>query len=215
MTQEHHAPSAADRAYRQVRERILDGEILPGTMLGESGLATQLGMSRTPVRAALSRLQDEGWIVIYPKRGALVRGLGPREVTELAQTRVLLEIAGVEQAPSADRPRIADRLEEIIAAQRSALAARDLRPYVRLLLAFHRGFVEAGGNRVQLELYDRLADRHRFALSADGEKQLERGEVGIAEHELLVQHFRAADTAKFLSALRAHVSETGSPREAD
>src|SRR5699024_2789175 len=106
--------------------------------------SSQLGMSRTPVRAALSRLQDEGWIVIYPKRGALVRGLGPREVSELAETRILLEVAGVEQVAPADRPGIADRLEAIIDAQRIALADRDLRPYVQQLQAFHRGFVEAG-----------------------------------------------------------------------
>ncbi|APX32817.1 hypothetical protein BH708_08890 [Brachybacterium sp. P6-10-X1] len=213
--QEDRVPSAADRAYQSIREQILDGDVPPGTMLGESGLASQLEMSRTPVRTALSRLQDEGWISIYPQRGALVRGLSQRAVSELAETRVLLERAGAERAAPDDRARIAAQLAETIEDQRSALRAHDLHTFVGLLQAFHRGFVEAGGNQVQLELYDRLADRHRFALSADGEEQLERGERGIAEHVQLWEHFRDGDSEQFADLLSAHVSERGAPREAD
>lgn len=215
MGQEHGVPSAAERAYREIREQILGGDVPPGAMLGETGLAAELGMSRTPVRAALSRLQDEGWITIYPQRGALVRGLGPRAVAELAETRVLLEIAGAERATPADRTRVANRLETSIEDQRAAHADRDLHAFVGLLQGFHRGFVEAGGNLVQLELYDRLGDRHRYALSAEGGAQLDRGRNGIAEHERLLQHFRAGELDRFARLLRAHVTETGSPREAD
>src|SRR5699024_4307965 len=126
MTQVQPAPSAAERAYSVLRTRILDGEAPPGTMLGESPLAAELGMIRTPVRAALSRLQDEGWIAIYPKRGALVRGLGQRAVAELAQMRVLLETAGERCAPAQLRAEVAARLEDLLAAQRRAQTERDL-----------------------------------------------------------------------------------------
>lgn len=82
-----------------IRDDILDGTHQPGSMLGETGLATSLGMSRTPVRAALVRLQDEGWIQVYPKRGALVQGLSDRAMLELADARFVLETTAVDRAP--------------------------------------------------------------------------------------------------------------------
>ncbi len=66
------APSAADLAYRHIRDAILTGAYEAGTMLGEIPLAEEIGVSRTPVRTALALLQDEGWVTRYPKRGALV-----------------------------------------------------------------------------------------------------------------------------------------------
>ena len=215
MSQGQSSPSSAERAYDALRARILDGEVPPGTMLGESGLAAELGMSRTPVRAALSRLQDEGWIAIYPRRGALVRGLGQRAVGELAEARVLLETSGERAATAAARVEIVPRLEELIATHRRALAAGDLPLLVRTLQSFHRCFVEAGGNRVLLELYGRLADRHRFALSSAGASLFDRGEDAISEHVLLLECFRDGDSAGFERTLRAHVSEHGAPYEAD
>lgn len=215
MSQGQSSPSSAERAYEALRARILDGEVPPGTMLGESGLAAELGMSRTPVRAALSRLQDEGWIAIYPKRGALVRGLGQRAVGELAQARVLLETSGERSATDAARAETVPRLEELITAHREALSAGDLPRLVRALQAFHRCFVEAGDNRVLLELYERLADRHRFALSSAGASLFDRGEEAIAEHVRLLGCFRDGDSAGFERILRAHASEHGAPFEAD
>ena len=214
MAQHRSAPSAAERAYGVLRTRILDGEVPPGTMLGETPLAAELGMSRTPVRAALSRLQDEGWIVIYPKRGALVRGLSQRAVSELAEMRVLLETAGERRASAEDRAAIAPRLAELVEAQRRAGAARDLPALLTALQAFHRGFVEAGGNAVMLELYARLTDRHRFALSSAGQQLFAKQEESLIEHEELLDAFRAGESARFETTLRAHVTEVGAPREA-
>lgn len=208
------SPSAAERAYEALRARILDGAVPPGAMLGETPLAADLGMSRTPVRAALSRLQVEGWIVIYPQRGALVRGLSQQTVGELAEARILLETAGERAAAPDARAKSVPRLEALIAAHREALRAGDLPRLVRELQSFHRCFVEAGGNQVLLELYERLADRHRFALSTAGAALFERGEESLAEHAELVDCFREGDSGQFERILRAHVVEDGAPREA-
>src|SRR5699024_11610141 len=65
------------------------------------------------------------WITIYPKRGALVRGLGQRAVAELAEMRVLLETAGERRTPAQLRAEVAARLEDLLAAERRAYAERD------------------------------------------------------------------------------------------
>ncbi len=197
---------AAERAYQAIRAGILGGEHAPGSMLGEEALAGRIGVSRTPVRAALVRLQDEGWITVYPKRGALVRGVDDRMVTELAQARLVLESSAVQLASAPDRSALAQQLTAGIEAQREALAASDLRGFVELTVAFHRSFVEVAGNRVLLELNDRLADRQRFLLISLGEQLLGRAEATVAEHLRLVATL--AEPAAFVGELRAHLVGT-------
>ncbi|GAA2091171.1 GntR family transcriptional regulator [Brevibacterium salitolerans] len=203
---------AGERAYRALRDRILEGVDPPGTMLGEAALAADLGMSRTPVRVALARLQDEGWIVVYPKRGALVTGVSPAVAAELADARFVLESTAVDRASPQLRETLAARLAESVEGQREAFRRQDLRGFIDLTLRFHHGFVEAGGSSVLVELYERLADRHRFLLFAAGDRLLARCEEIIAEHQALVEHLRAGDAPAFATALRAHISQVTGER---
>lgn len=203
--------SAAERARTAIRAGILDGTHRPDTMLSENELAAELGMSRTPVRAALTRLQDEGWITIYPKRGALVRSLSDAEIADLADARLILESAGVHRAGTEARRALADRLEPGLEAQRAALEARDLDGFVTLTIAFHRSFVEAGGNRTLAEIGDRLTARQRLLLSAHRDSLFERSDQVIDEHRALVERLRADDPAGFAEALRTHLMDTHGP----
>ncbi len=210
MANKGESMSAAERAYRMIRDSILDGTHKPGTMLGESSLAADLGVSRTPVRVALARLQDEGWIVVYPKRGALVQGVTERTVTELADARFVLETTSVDRASDELRQRLADRLDHSIEGQRDAFRRSDVRGFIDLTLQFHRGFMEASSNRVLLELYDQLSDRHRFVLFAAGDRLLARCAEIIAEHEILTEQLRAGNVTEFANTLRGHIAESNS-----
>jgi len=200
--------SAAGRAYRHLRDAILEGELAAGEMLGETGLAQRLGMSRTPVRAALLRLQDERWVTIYPKRGALVNGLSERDIAEVADARYMLEAAAVQRAAAGMIEKLVPRLEESLAHQAAALAAADLRAFIDCTTGFHRMFVEAGGNAVLLEMSDRLADRRRYMLFRQGERLIERREEMLAEHRALIDALREHDVALFAETLRAHLRDT-------
>ncbi|WIM99742.1 GntR family transcriptional regulator [Actinoplanes oblitus] len=207
--------SAAERAYQTIRDGILNGVHPAGAMLGEESLAAEIGVSRTPVRTALSRLQDEGWIAIYPKRGALVRGLGSQAVADLADARLVLESSGASRATPEAREALADRLRASIAAQRTAFQARDVRRFIELTIAFHRAFVEAAGNDILLELNDRLADRQRFVLFSKGDFILSRSAEILAEHENLVERLRTGDDEGFADALRQHLADNYAPQFGD
>lgn len=211
MSRGFESQSAAERAYSHIRGQILDGEHLPGTMLGEAALATEIGVSRTPVRVALARLQDEGWIRIYPKRGAIVQGIDERTVAELADARFTLETTAVERAPDALRQSLADRLDALVSQQRTAFAEEDVARFIDLTLDFHRGFVESSGSQVLLEMYSLLSDRHRFTLFINSRRLLERCDEIIAEHEDLVAHLRAGDSAAFAATLQGHIAENAGP----
>ncbi|MDV2474291.1 GntR family transcriptional regulator [Rhodococcus zopfii] len=198
--------SATEKAYRSIRDSILNGELPSGSMLGEASLAARIGVSRTPVRTALARLQDEGWVTIYPKRGALVQGLTVQTIEDLADTRLIFESISVQRSSSRARQALADRLDDAVTEQQAAIGAHDLRRFVESTIAFHRSFVECGGNEVLLELNDRLADRQRFLLFSHGDRLFERGEAIITEHRELVGALRTGDVAGFADTLRSHLS---------
>lgn len=199
--------SASERAYQLIRTSILEHTHEPGTMLGEASLAASLGVSRTPVRVALARLQDEGWIAIFPKRGAQVLGVTDRTAVELADARLVIETTAVSRADAEMRQQLAARLERSIEEQRQAFSDGDVALFIGLTLQFHRGFVEVGNNRVLLELYDRLADRHRFLLFGAKDQLLARCADIIAEHVQLVMRLRSGDVPGFAQALRGHIAE--------
>lgn len=202
--------SAAERAFVNVRDAIVRGTLAPGTMLAENSLADGLGMSRTPVRTALARLQDEGWIVVYPKRGALVRGLDAHAVADLADARHMLESSMVARATPAARTALADRLGAQVDVQERVLRAGDLDAFIDLTISFHRAFVEVGGNALVLELESRLADRHRHVLHLHGASMLDRWEEIVAEHRALVVDLRD-DPARFARTLRLHQTDSIAP----
>lgn len=83
--------SAAESAYKQVKEAILSLTFRPGQKLSEARLSSQLGAGRSPIRSALARLASEGWIRVLPQSGTFVSELTVQDVLELATIRQLLE----------------------------------------------------------------------------------------------------------------------------
>ncbi|MCZ0975943.1 GntR family transcriptional regulator [Streptomyces albulus] len=136
----------ADRAYAHVRERLLDGRYPGGELLSERAVATELGLSNTPVREAFLRLQAEGFLRLYPRRGALVVPVTPGEAHADPPG------AAADGAVRAGRLARA-RSGGDAPGRRDAAAGRERRTgrrLVRLALdvarAFHTQLMRAGGN---------------------------------------------------------------------
>jgi DNA-binding GntR family transcriptional regulator len=201
-------PSSADRAIASIRKAIIDGTFPAESMLSESQLAAQLGMSRTPVRSALTRLQYEGWIRIYPKSGALVRGLTADDVADIVDARVVLETSGVARATPEVRARLAADLLPAIAEQREVLATGDMRRFVELSVEFHGAFLAVGANPYLIDLGERLSDRQRQMLFAHQDAMRNRSDHIIDEHQDLLDSLRDDNTVRFDRVLRAHLSDT-------
>ena len=91
-------PSASERAYRHVKERVLNGKLPGGELISEGEIAEALGMSRTPVRAAFAQLESEGLLRLYPKRGALVVPVSAQELEDVIETRWVIERYAIERA---------------------------------------------------------------------------------------------------------------------
>jgi DNA-binding GntR family transcriptional regulator len=84
-------PSASTAAYRRIKRAIVTASIAPGTPLVEAALMEQFGVGRTPLREALHRLESDGLVVIFPRRGVLVAQLGLREIQHMFEARIAFE----------------------------------------------------------------------------------------------------------------------------
>lgn len=200
--------SASERAHEAIRESIVDGSYAPGTLLSENELAAALGVSRTPVRAALARLRDDGWITIYPQRGAVVNALGPEEILDIANARHVLETSGVAEVSREAALRIAEELRGILEQQRAAHRDQRVGDFIELSIRFHSRFVEAGGNRHLIDFSARLADRQRQLLYSQRGTLLARMPHLIEDHERLVDALRDRDADLFSRLLRQHLATT-------
>jgi len=102
---------ASDRAYSALREQILDGDLAPGTVLGEVEQAARLGVSRTPLREALARLASEGLVSPHSGRGVVVTEVSVDRVAELFEVRAALEEQAARLAARRRDPAVFERLQ--------------------------------------------------------------------------------------------------------
>lgn len=140
--------SFVDEAYAQIKQKILDNEMPPGFQALEAELALQFGMSRTPIREALLRLQGEGFVRIAPRRGMLVLSIAPEDMSEIYQVITALETAAVEiLAERNPSPAMLAILDTATDDMDRALEAGDLDSWAEADERFHRALLELCGNR--------------------------------------------------------------------
>ncbi len=193
------AHNAAERAYEHVKARILTGE-LDGHMLSEGVFATELGVSRTPVREAFLRLQVEGLMRLYPKRGALVVPVGPHESREVLAARRVVECASVKEAIG--DPDLPGTLADLLEQQREAVGTPR---FGELDAAFHTALVEAAGNSLLSGFYQGLRDRQIRLIATAVRTVQERSDEILAQHAEIVAGVREKDAERVEALLAEHL----------
>jgi DNA-binding GntR family transcriptional regulator len=199
-----------EQAYQWVRERLLARHFGPGEKLGLQALADELGVSRSPVHQALTRLVSEGLVTATRGRGYRVRPLTPRLMAETHDARAALELYAVEETIGMVGP-------DSLTALRRALA-RTIEPvrdgelvdklaYLRANEAFHELIVDLPGNAVVSEMYRRL-NAHRLMERAYLSLDVSEAGNSSAEHTEIVAAIEAGDLQRARAAVRAN-AETG------
>ncbi|WP_218123568.1 GntR family transcriptional regulator [Quadrisphaera sp. DSM 44207] len=188
--------------YDVLRAEIVAGAIPGGSPVREVALATRFGVSRTPVREALRRLQHDR-LLVPGVRGLAVRTIEPEEVVQVYDVRILLE---AEAARSAARARTAVDLAvlEGLLARDRALVAPDDETRAATNLEFHAAVWQAGHNAVLQDLLQRLTAHlvraPRSTLSRD-----ERWREALEEHAALVDAVAAGDAERAAAVAAAHM----------
>ncbi|MFJ1620935.1 GntR family transcriptional regulator [Streptomyces sp. NPDC088190] len=198
-------PPAAERVYTHVKGAVLDRRYEGGTLLTEGDLAEAVGVSRTPVREALLRLEVEGLIKLYPKKGALVLAVSAQEIADVVETRLLVEEFAARKAVPASAQLIG-RLEELLDEQRRLAEAGDLAEVSVKDRCFHAEIVRNAGNDILSRLYDQLRDRQLRMGVAVMEAHPGRIAANITEHGELLEAIRAGDAEGAAQVVRRHVS---------
>jgi DNA-binding GntR family transcriptional regulator len=198
------AGSLVDAAYEQIRRRILDNTWPPGHRALEQEVALALGMSRTPVREALMRLQGDGLVEVIPRHGMRVLPVSPTDMREIYQILTALECMAAELL--AQRKPSDKELEPLVAATKAmdkALKAEDLDAWAAADERFHAHLVELAGNRqlqaTVLNYWDRAHRARMFSL-----RLRPKPVNSTKEHLQLVRRLRAGDAEGAARVNRAH-----------
>jgi DNA-binding GntR family transcriptional regulator len=197
-------PPAADRVYTHVKQGVLDRSYEGGTLLTEGELAEAVGVSRTPVREALLRLEVEGLIKLYPKKGALVLPVSAQEIADVVETRLLVEEHAARKAVPAS-PALIARLEQLLDQQKEQAAAGDLAAVAVTDRCFHAEIVRSGGNDILSRLYDQLRDRQLRMGVAVMHSHPDRIAKNLDEHEEILNALRSGDAEAAVAVVHRHV----------
>lgn len=198
-------PRLADQVYDQIVAAINQGQIAPSERIVQEKLAEQLQVSRTPIREALFRLEQEGTLIASGRGGFTIRMASPREVVEIYQARQAVEghcaALLAQSADSATLTGIAAVIRE-----NEAAAPGDAPLYYNANRLIHRAFVAATGNQYLLEMFDAMWNR---SLSISAFRQLKQHQLRatLTGHLPLLDVIGTKDPLAAERAMKAHIAD--------
>ena len=193
-----------DVVFNTLRKEILTGELKPGERLMEIHLANRLGVSRTPIREAIRKLELEGLVTMIPRRGAEVAQITEKSMKDVLEVRRALDALCAELACDRISEEEMGKLEEACAGFEKATRTGDTTAIAKADVALHDIIVAATGNRRLVQLVNNLAEqmyRYRFEYIKD-ESQHERL---VEEHRIIYESIRAKDREAAAAAAKMHI----------
>jgi DNA-binding GntR family transcriptional regulator len=193
-------PNLTELTYRSIKQTVLLGGVEKSFRLTEEFLARELGISKSPVREALNRLEAEGLIQIEPRKGAYVRQFSASEVQDLYDLRVVLELHCIDAAKIT--PTLLEALGDSVSRARSILDEGDQHRHIEEDLRFHMMLAEATGNLELCRVFDNLQQktllcRYRsYGLSASRSPEA---------HRQIYEALRLDDREAARNAMRDHI----------
>ena len=181
-----------DVVFNTLRKAILKGDLKPGERLMEIALAERLGVSRTPVREAMRKLELEGLVVMIPRRGAQVANITEKDLNDVLEVRIALENLSIENACARMTE---EQLDELWKAAKSFESTRDEGNLVKLAeadVAFHEIIYKSSDNRRLNQVLNNLREqiyRYRVEYLKDEETR----KLLVKEHEELYRAIKNRD----------------------
>ena len=199
--------NSSDQAYLALRERILQGQLKPGTALKERDLCEELNVSRTPIREALRRLSADGLAEVRPGRSIIVTLFAAEELTEIFELGIVLEsfVAGLAAAKATHED--IDRLEDIVSEMASlpeVIMARQNERYIKLDQAFHDMIAAIARNPRIAQI---LKQTMSFRVLANIFEKYEQSDftTSIAQHRTIVSAIASGDSDWAQAAMGSHI----------
>lgn len=193
-----------DVVFNTLRQAILTGELKPGERLMEIHLANRLGVSRTPIREAIRKLELEGLVTMIPRRGAEVSQITEKSMNDVLEVRRALDALCAELACDRISDEELDNLGKACTAFEQAVRTRDIRKIAQADVALHDIIVQATGNQRLLQLVNNLSEqmyRYRFEYIKD----FSQHERLIEEHRIIYQSIVNKDKETASREAKIHI----------
>ncbi len=197
-----------EQTYRILKDRILRNELLPGAQISVPEVALALGVSRTPVTDALKRLASDGLVDIFPRRGTFVSQLTARDVAEIFDIRLMIELSAAEFVfQSGAVQQCSSTLQVLLRNMEQAITGQDFKDYESFMTNdrdFHTTLVKLTGNNHLIRMYTRLhvhthGARVHFLDGDDAQKTHN-------QHSDIVEAFKHGSVEQAKAALATHIS---------
>lgn len=195
----------ADRAYDALKDSLTGGKYPPGTFLSERQLAKGLGMSKTPLKSALVRLEQEGFLRISPQQGIVVREPSVQEIVELFDLREAIETFVVRRVAGKLTAAQSEQLRENIRRQEEAVRGGRAAEATRLDTAFHTLVCGFLGNREMSQTLARMREKLHVQILGNLTRRPERMEVSFREHAGIAQALLKGQGDKAADLVRRHL----------
>ena len=175
-----------------IKTAIIKGKFKPGEKISEGDLAESMGISRTPLREAFRKLENEGFIKIIPRKGAVVADIDAEEAISLYEIKSTLEGLAARLAAANMKEKDISKLEKINDELKELIDKNDLESFYRVHTRFHGGFVKMCGNNRLINMISNLNDHfNRFgiiSLTLPGQF-----ENAIQQHAEIIDAFKSGD----------------------
>ncbi|MDX6302687.1 MAG: hypothetical protein QOF53_3901 [Nocardioidaceae bacterium] len=196
--------TASRRAYDFAKWAILSGVYPAGAVITEVALAHEIGLSRTPVREALLRLEVEGLVTLHPRRGAVVNTFSMADVEDVLEARVLLENHTAGRSFE-HRRTLLPKVEGAHEAMKRNRRERDTAAFTSSDRLFHELIVDGAENSVLSAIYRTLRERQTLFTSVIMRGRDDRMAAAIEEHERILATLRGDDRGAFCAAVNEHL----------
>jgi len=191
-----------------IKTAIIKGKFKPGEKISEGELAESMGISRTPLREAFRKLENEGFIKIIPRKGAVVANIDTEEAINLYEIKSTLEGLAARLAAANMRDKDIGKLEKINDELKQLIDENDLESFYRVHTRFHEGFVKLCGNKRLIQMISNLNDHfNRFgiiSLTLPGQF-----ENAIEQHSQIIEAFKSGDETLVEKKVKTNVMTGG------
>ena len=194
-----------DVVFNTLRQAILTGEMEPGERLMEIQLANKLGVSRTPIREAIRKLELEGLVIMIPRKGAEVAHITVKDMRDVLEVRSALEELAATLACKNVTPEHIDELKTANRVFEAAIVSKDVVAIVNADVAFHNSIYSMTDNQRLIQLINSLSEQmYRYRLEYVKDARIHS--ILISEHNDIIRQLADKDVEKAKIIVRQHVN---------
>lgn len=195
-----------DVVFNTLRNAILKGELEPGEKLMEKKLSEKLGVSRTPIREAIRKLELEGLVVMTPRKSAEVASITEEDLTDVLEVRRVLESLAIDLACKNITNDIIAELEDNLVRFNVAVKKNDITEIATTDVEFHETIYKSTGNRRLIQILNNLREQmYRYRLEYIKDRQTRDNLV--IEHRRIIDALRERDKEKGKKAILNHIEK--------